>query len=70
MCSQVDNLAGKEQLVVKGLESAQQRIDDFLSFFPEETVASVRKKIQEENELNVKEFDPALGDIINLPPPS
>jgi len=63
-------LAGKENLVIKGLESAQARIDDFLSYFPEDTVAVVRRKIQEENELNVKEFDPTLGDIINLPPPS
>lgn len=66
----VDNLSGKETLVIKGLESAQAKIDDFLSYFPEDTVTSVRKKIQLENELNVKEFDPSLGDIINLPPPS
>lgn len=66
----VDSLAGKETLVIKGLESAQAKIDDFLSYFPEEAVTSVRKKIQLENELNVKEFDPTLGDIINLPPPS
>lgn len=66
----VDSLAGKEGLVIKGLESAQLRIDDFLSFFPTEKVASIKTKIQEENALNVKEFDPALGDIINLPPPS
>jgi hypothetical protein len=57
-------------LAIKGLESAQFRIDDFLSYFPEATVASIRKKIQEENDLNVKEFDTALGSIINLPPPS
>ena len=66
----MDSLAGKETLVIKGLESAQAKIDDFLSYFPEDTVSSVRKKIQQENELNVKEFDPTLGDIINLPPPS
>ena len=66
----MDSLAGKETLVIKGLESAQAKIDDFLSYFPEDAVTSVRKKIQQENELNVKEFDPTLGDIINLPPPS
>ena len=66
----MDSLAGKETLVIKGLESAQAKIDDFLSYFPEDTVSSLRKKIQQENELNVKEFDPTLGDIINLPPPS
>ena len=64
----MDSLAGKESLVVKGLESAQVKIDDFLSFFPEDKLVSVRKKIQEENDLNVKEFDTSLGDIINLPP--
>jgi hypothetical protein len=66
----VDSLAGKETLVIKGLESAQARIDDFLSFFPDDTIAGIRKKIQDENDLNVKEFDKSLGDIINLPPPS
>lgn len=63
-------MSGKEGLVIKGLESAQVKIDDFLAYFPDEAVSAVRKKIQEENELNVKEFDPSLGDIINLPPPS
>ncbi len=63
-------MAGKEALVIKGLESAQARIDDFLGYFPDDTIASIKKKIQAENELNVKEFDKSLGDIINLPPPS
>ena len=64
---QVDSLAGKENLVIKGLESAQARIDDFLSYFPEDTVAGIRTKIQKENDLNEKEFDKSLGSIINLP---
>ena len=65
-----DSMAGKEALVLKGLEAAQINIDKFLSFFPEETIASVKAKVKEENDLNVKEFDPKLGDIINLAPPS
>ena len=60
-------MAGKENLVIKGLESAQARIDDFLSYFPEDTVAGIRTKIQKENDLNEKEFDKSLGSIINLP---
>lgn len=65
-----DNMAGKEALVLKGLESAQVTLDQFLSFFPSESVDKVKQLVKEENELNRKEFDPALGDIINLPPPS
>lgn len=63
-------MAGKEALVLKGLESAQVKIDDFLAYFPEPAVAAVRKRIQEENDLNVKEFDSSLGTILNMPPPN
>jgi hypothetical protein len=63
-------MAGKETLVLKGLEAAQGKLDEFLGFFPEETLNKVKGKVKEENALNVKEFDPTLGDIINLAPPS
>lgn len=63
-------MSGKEDLVVKGLQAAQTKIDEFLAFFPAETVGKVKARVQEENELNVKEFDKSLGEIINLPPPS
>jgi len=63
-------MAGKEALVLKGLEAAQINIDKFLAYFPEETVNKVKNKVKEENDLNVKEFDRSLGDIINLAPPS
>ena len=63
-------MAGKEDLVLNGLGAAQLKIDEFLSYFPEETVQKIKSKIKEENDLNIKEFDPSLGDIINLPPPS
>jgi hypothetical protein len=63
-------MAGKETLVLKGLEATQGKLDEFLAFFPQETVGNVKDKIKEENDLNVKEFDKSLGDIINLAPPS
>lgn len=63
-------MAGKENLVLSGLGAAQNKIDEFISFFPEETVQKIKSQIKEENDLNIKEFDPSLGDIINLPPPS
>jgi hypothetical protein len=63
-------MAGKEELVLKGLQAAQINLDQFLTFFPEETVLKVKALVKEENALNVKEFDPALGDILNVPPPS
>ena len=63
-------MAGKESLVLSGLGAAQNKIDEFISFFPEETVQKIKSQIKEENDLNIKEFDPSLGDIINLPPPS
>ena len=63
-------MAGKENLVLSGLGAAQNKIDKFISFFPEETVQKIKSQIKEENDLNIKEFDPSLGDIINLPPPS
>ena len=60
-------MAGKEDLVLKGLDTARQNIDDFLAYFPKDKVEGIRKKIIDENELNRKEWDPALGDIVNLP---
>lgn len=63
-------MAGKEEIVLSGLGAAQLKIDEFLSFFPEDTVQKIKTTIKEENDLNIKEFDPSLGDIINLPPPS
>ena len=61
---------GKEELVVKGLAATQIKLDEFLGFFEEATVQKIKDQVQEENELNVKEFDKSLGNIINLPPPS
>lgn len=60
--------SGKERLVLQGLDSTRNNIDGFLSYFPEQKVQEAKKKILAENELNYKEWDPALGDIVNLPP--
>eukprot|EP00526_Cylindrotheca_closterium_P018920 CAMPEP_0113626900 /NCGR_PEP_ID=MMETSP0017_2-20120614/13922_1 /TAXON_ID=2856 /ORGANISM="Cylindrotheca closterium" /LENGTH=238 /DNA_ID=CAMNT_0000537117 /DNA_START=28 /DNA_END=744 /DNA_ORIENTATION=- /assembly_acc=CAM_ASM_000147 len=65
-----NNMAGKEELVLQGLQTAQSNLDQFLTYFPEATVQGIKDKIFTENDLNVKEFDKSLGDIINLPPPS
>jgi hypothetical protein len=61
-------MGGKEELVLKGLEATRKSIDDFLEFFPKAQVDTVVAKIAEENALNIKEFDPALGDLINVSP--
>jgi hypothetical protein len=63
-------MAGKEELVLNGLQAAGLSIDSFLGYFPKENLEKVRAQIKTENDLNIKEFDPALGGIINLPPPS
>ena len=61
------SISGKEELVIKGLDSAKRGVDDFLAYFPVDQVDSVRRRIKEENDLNEKEFDPSLGKIVNLP---
>jgi hypothetical protein len=61
-------MAGKETLVLKGLEAAQGKLDEFIDFFPAETVNKVKDLVKAENELNVKEFDKELGTIVNLSP--
>jgi hypothetical protein len=63
-------MGGKEQLVLKGLDATRKQIDDFLAYFPRSDIDVVLARIAEENRLNVKEFDPSLGDILNLAPPS
>lgn len=63
-----DSIAGKEGIVIKGLESVRRDIDEFLSYFPQDVVEDAKKKITDENELNFKEFDPELGAILNPNP--
>jgi hypothetical protein len=60
-------MGAKEELVLKGLDATRQNINDFLSYFPKEEVDAVVARINEENALNVKEFDPELGTILNMP---
>jgi hypothetical protein len=62
-------MAGKEALVLKGLDATQQSIDSFIAYFPQAKVDEQRQKIANENELNIKEFDSSLGGIVNLPNP-
>jgi len=64
------SMNGKEDLVIKGLDATQVKLDEFLLFFDEATLKKIKAQVQEENELNIKEFDESLGMIINLPPPS
>jgi len=67
------SMAGKEQLVLKGLDSSKKGIDDFVSFFPKDDVLAVAAKIEAENELNMREFDKELNGgvgILNPKPPS
>jgi len=64
------SMNGKEDLVIKGLDATQVKLDEFLLFFDEATLKKIKAQVQEENELNIKEFDESLGVIINLPPPS
>lgn len=63
----VGQLSGKDQIVLKGLDATRQSIDEFLNYFPKADLDRVISKVEEENELNVKEFDPSLGVLINMP---
>jgi hypothetical protein len=61
-------MAGKEDLVIKGLDATQKSIDDFIAYFPKSDIDRVRANLEEENKLNVKEFDSAsLGALLNMP---
>jgi hypothetical protein len=63
-------MAGKEELVLKGLDATQKTIDDFLAYFPKSDIEKVTAMVQEENALNVKEFDSAkIGSLLNMPKP-
>lgn len=63
-------MAGKEALVLKGLDAARRNIDEFLSYFPAAEIDAAKVKIASENKLNLEEFDPELGGApINLAAP-
>jgi hypothetical protein len=57
----VDALAGKESIVIKGLESVRKDIDEFLSYFPQDVLDQQKAKIMEENVLN---FKVSTGQVI------
>eukprot|EP00979_Chaetoceros_neogracilis_P006371 scaffold1290_cov230-Chaetoceros_neogracile.AAC.2 len=64
-------LAGKEKIVLDGLQATRKGIDDFLSYFPKDDVLAVVTRIESENSLNEKEFDKELNQgsgILNLKP--
>ena len=61
---------GKEEIVVKGLEATQIKLDEFVDFFDDAAVSKVKALIQEENELNKNEYDKSFGEILNLAPSS
>ncbi len=62
-----DSMAGKEPLVLNGLEATKIQVDKFLSFFPKTDVDAAKQRVVDENMLNEKEYDVAnLGSIGNL----
>ena len=61
-------MAGKEAIVMKGLDSVRKDIDDFLGYFPQDVLDQAKARIMSENELNFNEFDPELGSILNPNP--
>jgi len=63
-----DSMGGKEYLVLNGLDATRKNIDIYLSYFDAADIAAVQSKIDAENELNEKEFDTALGSILNSAP--
>jgi hypothetical protein len=62
-------MAGKETLVLRGLEATRKSIDEFLAFFPQSDIDKQKAIVKQENELNIKEFDAELGAIFNMPNP-
>ena len=46
-------MAGKEELVLKGLEAAQVNLDDFLALFPENVITTVKDRVRGENEVRI-----------------
>eukprot|EP00555_Chaetoceros_dichaeta_P002461 CAMPEP_0198250804 /NCGR_PEP_ID=MMETSP1447-20131203/1850_1 /TAXON_ID=420782 /ORGANISM="Chaetoceros dichaeta, Strain CCMP1751" /LENGTH=251 /DNA_ID=CAMNT_0043935689 /DNA_START=11 /DNA_END=766 /DNA_ORIENTATION=- len=58
----------KETIVLNGLDATRKGIDEFLSFFPRDEVGEVVARINAENEMNLKEFDPELGQLLNPTP--
>merc|ERR1712050_168890 len=53
-----NSMKGKEDLVLKGLDATRRSIDEFLTYFPKSELDPVTAILKEENDLNVKEFDP------------
>ena len=73
----VDNLAvgeelygNKRELVLGGLKSTSDKIDEFLAFFPKRDVQPVRDLIAEENRLNKEEYEKSYQSLpLNIAKP-
>lgn len=63
-----NGLGQKEIIVLNGLEATRKGIDEFISYFPVEEVGAVVARINNENELNLKEYDTNLGQLLNPTP--
>jgi len=63
-----NSLGQKEIIVLNGLDATRKGIDEFISFFPADEVGTVVTRINDENDLNLKEYDTGLGQLVNPTP--
>lgn len=51
--------------IVQAMQSTRSKLDGFLAYLPEDVVQKARRQVEEENELNMKEFVGQDGGITN-----
>merc|ERR1719334_63365 len=62
----VKSLTGEQKsFILQAMQAMRQKLDDLIKFMPAEVVTAARRQVEDENELNAKEFMSDTGTMIN-----
>merc|ERR1719291_935408 len=55
----------QRKFLVKAMKTTRDKLDGFLEYLPSDAIAAARQQVEEENNLNMKEFVGEDGAIMN-----
>mmetsp|Transcript_28659 Transcript_28659/g.72638 ORF Transcript_28659/g.72638 Transcript_28659/m.72638 type:complete len:272 (-) Transcript_28659:98-913(-) len=55
----------QKQLLIDAMRTTRSKLDDFVAYMPEDVLAKARRRVEEENALNLQEFVGVDGGMIN-----
>jgi len=55
----------QRKFVLTAMQATRNKLDGFLSYMPSDVVQAARKQVEDENDLNMKEFAGDVGTVMN-----